>query len=141
MSKQKSIDHSTKRSFHLIFQVGNSAFLRLPPFFPVVGSVEVSGNFIDRLIKAPRGQNQTLKVQGGSAPFFRNSPSGWPGSFLQRFFRAKIRLPPLTLSPLNTLPAGKKKYLTIYLPEKPLTDHTARSEFCCAKPWFFYEHL
>ena len=107
MSKQKSIDHSTKRSFHLIFQVGNSAFLRSPPFFPVVGSVEVSGNFIDRLIKAPRGQNQTLKVQGGSAPFFRHSPSGRS----RRFFRAKIRLPPLTLSPLNTLPAGKKKFL------------------------------
>ena len=38
---------------------------------------------------------------GGSAPFFRNSPAGRPGSFL--------RFPPLTLSPLNTLPAGKEQ--------------------------------
>ena len=44
-----------KRSFHLIFQAGNSAFLRLPPFFPVVGTVKVSGRYIDRLTKAPIG--------------------------------------------------------------------------------------
>ena len=107
MSKQKSIDHSTKRSFHLIFQVGNSAFLRLPLFFPAHGTVKVSGSYIDRLTKAQMGQFQALKIQGSSAPFFRTAPAEWPG----RFFRAKIRLPPLTLSPLNTLPAGKKKFL------------------------------
>ena len=44
-----------KRSFHLIFQAGNSAFLRLPLFFPVVGTVKVFGRYIDRLTKAPNG--------------------------------------------------------------------------------------
>lgn len=47
------------------------------------------------------GKFQALKIQGGSAPFFRNSPAGRLGSFL--------RFPPLTLSPLNTLPAGKEQ--------------------------------
>lgn len=55
MSKQKSADHPPKRSFHLIFQAGNSAFLRLPLFFPVVGTVKVFGRYIDRLTKAPNG--------------------------------------------------------------------------------------
>ena len=32
-----------QRGFRLIFQVGSPAFLRFPTFFPVVGSVEVSG--------------------------------------------------------------------------------------------------
>ena len=44
-----------KRSFHLIFQAGNSAFLRLPLFFPVVGTVKVFGRYIDRLTEAPNG--------------------------------------------------------------------------------------
>ena len=30
-----------QRGFRLIFQVGSPAFLRFPPFFPVVGSTEV----------------------------------------------------------------------------------------------------
>ena len=44
-----------KRSFRLIFQAGNSAFLRLSLFFPVVGTVKVFGRYIDRLTKAPNG--------------------------------------------------------------------------------------
>ena len=43
-----------KRSFHLIFQAGNSAFLRLPLFFPVVGTVKVFARYIDRLTKIPK---------------------------------------------------------------------------------------
>ena len=80
--------YEMKRGFRLIFQVGGPAFLRSAALFPVVGSVEVSGRFIDRLTKA---QNQALKIQGGSAPFFRNSPAAKPGSFL--------RFPPLSHSP------------------------------------------
>ena len=53
-SKTKTF-YEHKRSFHLIFQAGNSAFLRLPLFFPVVGTVKVFGRYIDRLTKAPNG--------------------------------------------------------------------------------------
>ena len=35
------------RGFRLKIQAGGPAFLRLPPFFPVVGNAEVSGSFID----------------------------------------------------------------------------------------------
>ena len=90
--------YEMKQGFRLIFQVGGPAFLRSAALFPVVKCVEVYACQIDRLTKA---QNQTLKIQGGSAPFFRNSPAAKPGSFL--------RFPPLTLSPLNTLPAGKEQ--------------------------------
>ena len=58
-----------ERSFHLIFQAGGPAFLRSAALFPVVKCVEVYACQIDRLTKS---QNQTLKIQGGSAPFFRN---------------------------------------------------------------------
>ena len=76
--------------------------MRSAALFPVVGSVEVSGRFIDRLTKAQNGpKSNPQNTWGGSAPFFRNSPAGRPGSFL--------RFPPLTLSPLNTLPAGKEQ--------------------------------
>ena len=70
-----------KRGFRLIFQAGGPAFLRSAALFPVVGSVEVSGRFIDRLTKAQNGSTQALKIQGGSAPFFRNSPAARPGRF------------------------------------------------------------
>ena len=93
--------YEMKRGFRLIFQVGGPAFLRSAALFPVVKCVEVSGRFIDRLTKAQNGPNQTLKIQGGSAPFFRNSLAGWPGSFL--------RFPPLTLSPLILYQLGKNK--------------------------------
>ena len=89
--------YEMKRGFRLIFQVGGPAFLRSAALFPAHKCVEVYACQIDRLTKA---QNQTLKIQGGSAPFFRNSPAGRPGFFA---------LPPLTLSPLNTLPAGKEQ--------------------------------
>ena len=76
--------HKQMRGLRLIFQVGGPAFLRSAALFPVVKCVEVSGRFIDRLTKAQNGPNQTLKIQGGSAPFFRNSPATRPGSFLRR---------------------------------------------------------
>ena len=74
--KNKAL-YEMKRGFRLIFQAGGPAFLRSAALFPVVKCVEVYACQIDRLTKA---QNQTLKIQGGSAPFFRNSPAGWPGS-------------------------------------------------------------
>ena len=67
-----------KRGFRLIFQVGGPAFLRSAALFPVVKCVEVCACQIDRLTKAKNGSTQALKIQGGSAPFFRNSPAGRP---------------------------------------------------------------
>ncbi len=52
--KNKAL-YEMKRGFRLIFQVGGPAFLRSATLFPVVGSVEVSGRFIDRLTKAQNG--------------------------------------------------------------------------------------
>lgn len=101
MSKAKSAEKPHKRGFRLIFQVGGPAFLRSAALFPVVKYVEVYACQIDRLTKAQNGSTQALKIQGGSAPFFRNSPATRPGSFL--------RFPPLTLSPLNTYQLGKNK--------------------------------
>src|SRR5699024_8837575 len=66
--KNKAL-YEMKRGFRLIFQAGGPAFLRSAALFPVVKCVEVYACQIDRLTKA---QNQTLKIQGGSAPFFRN---------------------------------------------------------------------
>lgn len=43
------------RGFRLKIQAGGPAFLRLPPFFPVVGNAEVSGSFIDRLTNHQNG--------------------------------------------------------------------------------------
>lgn len=51
---KESADRPTKRSFRLIFQAGNSAFLRFTLFFPVVGYVKVSDSYIDRLTKTPK---------------------------------------------------------------------------------------
>ena len=45
-----------QRGFRLIFQAGSPAFLRFPTFFPVVGSTEVSGSFIDRLTNPKTGE-------------------------------------------------------------------------------------
>ena len=70
-----------KRGFRLIFQAGGPAFLRSAALFPVVKCVEVYACQIDRLTKAQNGPTQALKIQGGSAPFFRNSPAGRPGRF------------------------------------------------------------
>ena len=81
---------------------------RRPRFFALCGSFprlqmcrswRLSNRQVDESPKRPK--IKALKIQGGSAPFFRNSLAGRPGSFL--------RFPPLTLSPLNTLPAGKEQ--------------------------------
>lgn len=47
------------------------------------------------------GQFQALKIQGGSAPFFRTAPAEWPGRF--------SAFPPSHTLPPNTLPAGKEQ--------------------------------
>ena len=52
--KNKAL-YEMKRGFRLIFQAGGSAFFRSAALFPVVGSVEVSGRFIDRLTKVKNG--------------------------------------------------------------------------------------
>lgn len=44
--------------------------MRLSPFFPVVGSVEVSGSFIDRLTNPPKGANfKPSRYKGAVRPF------------------------------------------------------------------------
>jgi hypothetical protein len=68
--------YKVKRSFRLIFKAGNSAVLRLPLFFPVVGTVKVSGRYIDGLTKAPNGLiSNPQDTKGGSAPFFKAAPA------------------------------------------------------------------
>ena len=76
--------------------------MRSAALFPVVGSVEVSGRFIDRLTKAQNGpKSKPSKYKGVVRPFLEPLRLAGQGGFL--------RLPPLTLSPLNTLPAGKEQ--------------------------------
>ena len=58
------------RGFRLIFQAGGPAFLRLPLFFPVVGSVKVSGSYIDRLTKAPNGSLLSPQDTRGECALF-----------------------------------------------------------------------
>ena len=89
-------------------------FFAFYTFFPAVGTVEVSDGFIDRLTNCETGRFQTLKIQGGSAPFFRSVSAGLPGRFLRRFFAAIFRLPPsLTLSPPKLLTwLGKNIYIS-----------------------------
>ena len=65
MSKAKSAAKPHKRGFRLIFQAGGPAFLRSAALFPVVGSVEVSGWFIDRLTKAQNGPKSSLQNTRG----------------------------------------------------------------------------
>ena len=89
-------------------------FFAFYTFSPAVGTVEVSDGFIDRLTNCETGRFQTLKIQGGSAPFFRSVSAGLPGRFLRRFFAAIFRLSPsLTLSPPKLLTwLGKKTFLS-----------------------------
>ena len=54
-----------KRGFRLMFQAGGPAFLRSAALFPVVGSVEVSGRFIDRLTKAQNGPKSSPQSTRG----------------------------------------------------------------------------
>lgn len=85
-------------------------FFAFYTFFPAVGTVKVSDGFIDRLTNCETGKFQALKVQGGSAPFFRSVSAGLPG----RFFAAIFRLPPsLTLSPpLSYLLGWERIYIS-----------------------------
>ena len=92
--------YEMKRGFRLIFQAGGPAFLRSAALFPVVKCVEVYACQIGRLTKAQNGSTQALKIQGGSAPFFRTAPAEWPGVSAS---------PPSHTLPPNTLPAGKEQ--------------------------------
>ena len=110
MSKQKTAVRSAAAGSPSDFFRQRPRFFAFYIFFPAVGTVKVSDGFIDRLTNCETGKFQALKVQGGSAPFFRSVSAGLPG----RFFAAIFRLPPsLTLSPLHTLPqdlpAGKEQ--------------------------------
>ena len=105
MSKQKTAVRSAAAGSPSDFFRQRPRFFAFYTFFPAVGTVEVSDGFIDRLTNCETGRFQTLKIQGGSAPFFRSVSAGLPGRFLRRFFAAIFRLSPsLTLSPLHTLP-------------------------------------
>lgn len=89
---KESADRPTKRSFQLIFQAGNSAFLRFTLFFPVVGYVKVSDSYIDRLTKTQKWVDfKPSRYKGGVRPFLEPLRLNGRGGFLL--------FPPLTLSP------------------------------------------
>lgn len=110
MSKQKTAVRSAAAGSPSDFFRQRPRFFAFYTFFPAVGTVKVSDGFIDRLTNCETGKFQALKVQGGSAPFFRSVSAGLPG----RFFAAIFRLPPsLTLSPPKLLTwLGKKTFLS-----------------------------
>ena len=118
MSKQKTAVRSAAAGSPSDFFRQRPRFFAFYTFFPAVGTVEVSDGFIDRLTNCETGRFQTLKIQGGSAPFFRSVSAGLPGRFLRRFLRrffaAIFRLSPsLTLSPPKLLTwLGKKTFLS-----------------------------
>ena len=80
--------------------------MRLSPFFPVVGSVEVSGSFIDRLTNPPKRANfKPSRYKGVVRPFLEplRQAAG-------EVFRSDFSLSPSpTPSPPNYLPAGKEQ--------------------------------
>lgn len=96
----KPQQNPSKRGFRLKIQAGGPAFLRLPPFFPVVGSVEVSGSFIDRLTNPPKRANfKPSRYKGAVRPFSRP-----PRQAAGEVFRSDSSLSPsLTLSPPKLL--------------------------------------
>ena len=110
MSKQKTAVRSAAAGSPSDFFRQRPRFFAFYTFFPAVGTVKVSDGFIDRLTNCETGKFQALKVQGGSAPFFRSVSAGLPG----RFFAAIFRLSPsLSLSPPKLLTwLGKKTFLS-----------------------------
>ena len=77
-------------------------FLRSAALFPVVGSVEVSGRFIDRLTKAQNGPKSNPQNTWGVVRPFSGT--------LRLAGRGVFCASPLSHSPpLNTLPAGKEQ--------------------------------
>ena len=98
--KNKAL-YEMKRGFRLIFQAGGPAFLRSATLFPVVKCLEVYACQIDRLTKAQNGPKSNPQNTRGWCALFQEL-SGWQAG---EFFA----LPPLTLSPLNTLPVGKEQ--------------------------------
>ena len=109
--KNKAL-YEMKRGFRLIFQAGGPAFLRSAALFPVVKCVEVYACQIDRLTKAQNGPTQALKIQGGSAPFFRTAPAGRPG----RFFAPP---PSHTLPPKYFTSWERTRYASLLTSRKP----------------------
>ena len=95
MSKTWSEAKPHERGFRLIFQVGGPAFLRFTPFFPVVGCVEVSDSFIDRLTNTSKGNFKPSRYKGVVRPFLEP-----PRQAAGKVFCSDSSLPPsLTLSP------------------------------------------
>ena len=86
MSKQKTAVRSAAAGSPSDFFRQRPRFFAFYTFFPAVGTVKVSDGFIDRLTNCETGKFQALKVQGGSAPFFRSVSAGLPG----RFFAAML---------------------------------------------------
>lgn len=89
-------------------------FFAFYTFFSAVGTVEVPDGFIDRLTNCKTGKFQALKIQGGSAPFFRSVLASMSGRFLRRWIAAILRLSPsLTHSlPLSYLLGWERIYIS-----------------------------
>ena len=106
----KPQQNPSKRGFRLKIQAGGPAFLRLPPFFPVVGSVEVSGSFIDRLTNPPKRVTfKPSRYKGAVRPFLEP-----PRQAAGQVFRSDSSLPPLSHShPLNYLPGWERTILVL----------------------------
>ena len=86
--------------------------MRLPPFFPVVGSVEVFGSFIDRLTNPPKRANFKPSRYKGVVRLFLEPPRRLAGEV----FRSDSSLPPsptpsppklLTWLGKNRIPSSK----------------------------------
>lgn len=110
MSKQKTAVRSAAAGSPSDFFRQRPRFFAFYTFFPAVGTVKVSDGFIDRLTNCETGKFQALKVQGGSAPFFRSVSAGLPG----RFFRGDFSpSPPLSHSlPLSYLLGWERIYIS-----------------------------
>ena len=65
----KPQQNPSQRGFRLKIQAGGPAFLRFTAFFPVIGSVEVSGLEIDKLTNTSKDDFKPSKSKGEVRPF------------------------------------------------------------------------
>ena len=103
-----------QRGFRLIFQAGSPAFLRVPTFFPVVGSAEVSGSFIDRLTNPQKRANSKPSRSKGVVRPFLERPGWLTGALSCNDSSGRRFVPPSPRpSPPDYLPAGKEQEIPL----------------------------